>query len=498
METITILNKSGKVVKTVRVSYPFSRTILIPSQSKHILSLFKDAKEAYQEKKAELKAEIYQREQNRITRKLENVRLEEVRSVTSSHRSHRRRHHRHRQLEDGPALTEDNLETMTEVSTTSSRRRHHHGSEHGHRSVRSPTIYETPYYEDEPKPHLARRHTDHPGSEAGQTSLPSYHEFGPIQRSMSSPNMHIEEVDMHLAYGDLPPPLPTEMHPLQKEAELKTLMSRMDHLLIEAQCIQHTAISIMATLQSNPEAMAAVALTLAEISNLLAKMSPGILAMLKGSSPAVFGLLASPQFLIAGGLAVGVTVVMFGGYKIIKKIQNDMAIKKEANRMEEAMVFEAEEAMELSTIETWRRGIAEAEAQSIATSVDGEFITPEASRIRKERIRERAREERRHPPSEVGSSASTIRRKEIPDRTSSRTVVSEARTEKTSRTSKSKAKIARSETGRSERSESTVKPRKRIEEKKKKPSALSVLFKKSKKDKGEKSEGHVLPKRIEI
>jgi branched-subunit amino acid transport protein AzlD len=37
--------------------------------------------------------------------------------------------------------------------------------------------------------------------------------------------------------------------------------------------------------------MAAVALTLAELSNLLTKMSPGILTALKSSSPAVFGLL---------------------------------------------------------------------------------------------------------------------------------------------------------------------------------------------------------------
>merc|ERR1711964_540010 len=87
----------------------------------------------------------------------------------------------------------------------------------------------------------------------------------------------------------------------------------------------------------------------------------------------------------------GVTVVMFGGYKIIKKIQANNEAHKEANRMEEAMVYEG---TEMGSIDTWRRGIADAEAQSVATSVDGEFITPEAARQKKERIKERRREER--------------------------------------------------------------------------------------------------------
>jgi hypothetical protein len=82
---------------------------------------------------------------------------------------------------------------------------------------------------------------------------------------------------------------------------------------------------------------------------------------------------------------------MFGGYKIIKKIQADNAAKKEANRMEEAMVYDG---IEMGSIESWRRGIADAETESIGTSVDGEFITPEAARQKKERIKERRREHR--------------------------------------------------------------------------------------------------------
>lgn len=185
---------------------------------------------------------------------------------------------------------------------------------------------------------------------------------------------------MNLAYGTLPPDL-LPQNTADKEIELAATMSKLDTLLLEAHCLQHSATAIITNLQANPEAMAAVALTLAELSNLLTKMSPSILTALRASSPAVFALLASPQFLIAGGVAIGVTVVMFGGYKIIKKIQANAEVKKEANRMEEALVYEGD----LGSIDIWRRGIAEVEAQSVCTSVDGEFITPEAARQKKGR-----------------------------------------------------------------------------------------------------------------
>lgn len=280
----------------------------------------------------------------------------------------------------------------------------------------------------------------------------------------------------------------------QKEAELKATMSKLDHLLLEAHCLQHSATAIIANLQANPEAMAAVALTLAELSALLTKMSPGILGALKASSPAVFALLASPQFLIAGGVAIGVTVVMFGGFKIIKKIQAGNEARKEANRVDEAMVFDG---LEMGSIESWRRGIAEVEERSVSTSVDGEFITPEAARQRKERIRERRKEEREHPHHaraesvasestvravrKVGSE-STIRTRDVPERSSSR--------------------VAPSESGRSERSRREGKGKEVVvvkEKEKKKKSALSVIFrKKDKKDKDGSESGSHRPKLIEM
>ncbi|KAL9098068.1 MAG: hypothetical protein Q9187_009737 [Circinaria calcarea] len=122
--------------------------------------------------------------------------------------------------------------------------------------------------------------------------------------------------------------------------------------------------------------MAAVALTLAEISNIVSKMAPGVMMSLKGSAPAVFALLASPQFLIAAGVGVGVTIVAFGGYKIIKKIKAKHAGEEDPG-VDEMLAYNGD----IDRINSWRRGISEAEEQSIGTSVDGEFITPQAAAL---------------------------------------------------------------------------------------------------------------------
>jgi hypothetical protein len=177
---------------------------------------------------------------------------------------------------------------------------------------------------------------------------------------------------MDLAYGELPPPLPARHH--SEEIEVREKMTKLNVLLEEANCLQYSVTSMIEHLQKNPEALAAVALTLAEVSNLATKMAPGALAAMKGSFPAVIALLASPQFLIAAGVGVGVTVVMLGGYKIIKRIKDKKEIEQETTPLELQEID-----TDLSRIEMWRRGIADAHDGSAGTSVDGEFITPNAS-----------------------------------------------------------------------------------------------------------------------
>ena len=180
---------------------------------------------------------------------------------------------------------------------------------------------------------------------------------------------------MNLAYGELPGepgslPLATRH---EDEQEMQGLVSTVKRLLEEADCLHHSATKTIAMLQKNPDAMAAVALTLAEISNLAKKMAPGALMSFSKGAPAVFGLLASPQFLIAGGVAVGITIVAFGGYKIVKKIREQKAIEDPG--MDEMI----EIGGDANRIDNWRRGIAEEQLNSAGTSVDGEFITPLAA-----------------------------------------------------------------------------------------------------------------------
>ena len=234
------------------------------------------------------------------------------------------------------------------------------------------------------------------------------------------------------------------------DTEFKGLVNKVKGLLEEADCLQYSVSATIASLQKNPDAMAAVALTLAEISNIATKMAPGVLASMKGSAPAVFALLASPQFLIAGGVAVGVTIVALGGYKIIKRL-------RAKNAVEDPGVDEMLEiGGDVSMIDNWRRGIAEAEEQSVGTSVDGEFITPEAFTLSKLNLSDK--------------SASETRRKKVKSR--SKKSSSDKGVSETSSKTRPKGNSRGSSKG-SEQEGSKGKKEKKV----KKPSPLRLMFK---------------------
>ncbi|MCJ1362705.1 hypothetical protein MMC16_001811 [Acarospora aff. strigata] len=352
-QTIAVVDKSGKVVST----------------SKHLINVFKEAKLAYRERKAEIVAERRgQLEEKRTRHALEAYTIDDTpRRGTSRH---------------------------SPVSGSTSRpgadRRH---SSRSTRSATSPIYPAFDHYEGNVhttssgsrKQELVRSHTTQSNGVA-QRASPT--------RSMSTP----AAIDMDLAYGEIPPPLPLSRP--EEELELKGLVGKVKMLLDEAECAQYSVTAIVANLQKNPDAMAAVALTLAEISNIVAKMSPGVITALKGSAPAVFALLASPQFMIAAGVGVGITIVAFGGYKIIKKIK---AKNAQDNGMDEML----ELGPEVNRIENWRRGITEVDAESIGTSVDGEFITPQAAFMSREALHgERHREPKKEKKSKKSEKTS--------------------------------------------------------------------------------------------
>ncbi|KAL8399522.1 hypothetical protein RB594_000056 [Gaeumannomyces avenae] len=515
------------------------------------------------------------------------------RSVASSQRSHRShrssrtngtsRTSRTKHGDGGasearrPPLTMSNLRTHSEVSSTA--------------PSAVPRAYRSPYAETAPRdmmvsrPTLAHAATMPPPSQAGdaRTMVLPVHPGPPghadlyynappseasfqqapqqalVTRPRSDPALRPKKsIDMDLAYGSVPPDLEsrTDLEPKQVEVkdpeqEARSLMERIESMLIEAECLQHSAATIIDRLQANPEAAAAVALTLAELSALLTKMSPAFLGVVKGGAPAVFALLASPQFLIAATAAVGVTVVMFGGFKIVKRMREGQArqalpmpaqpaIKMGAvpayapsaypetaypapghpasgypypptqyaqteyepsphpqdyergpdSHYEEALVVEEE----LSSIERWRRGIEVDE--ETGTMVDEELISPEALR------------------STIGDDAMSVRTKrtksrrdEVPERKSSRKE-EERRSRKDEdrrkhRDDDRKHRDERSEAGseRSSRSKKTRSSVKAIEDgsrdqaptldsvlkKEKKGNMLKSLFKKKERERGEVS-----------
>ncbi len=239
---------------------------------------------------------------------------------------------------------------------------------------------------------------------------------------------------MNLAYGNIPPDLESRVDldpnyknsPELQEMHARTLMGRVEGLLEEAECVHHSAAAIITHLQERPEAAAAVALTPSRAERPRREDEPCLPRRDQGGSPAVFALLASPQFLIGAGVAVGVTIVMFGGWKIIKRIKEASREKEEAFEMQQplgqqpagpetvydipppmqpgsygfahGMAFGAgagasdgfDEALvleeELSTIESWRRGIVPFGENETA---DIELMSPEAERNMRERHRSR-------------------------------------------------------------------------------------------------------------
>ena len=267
-----------------------------------------------------------------------------------------------------------------------------------------------------------------------QVNYPSQVHLVPKSRSDPTLASGEKEIDMNLAYGTAPPDLaqrvdldPNHMADFSGGSHANDLVDKIEGLLDEAECMHYSASAMIQILQDNPERAAAVALALAELSGVLSKMAPAFAGFLKSTSPAVFGLLASPQFLIAAGVAVGVTIVMFGGWKIIKKINQakNPADEKMAVEMAKLNVRQAaadgppptldtghdpagadhyyanqhrapteashddalvlEEVEELSHIEQWVRGIEPFGSDDLA---DMELISPGADKVMRRRYEE--------------------------------------------------------------------------------------------------------------
>lgn len=437
-QVITVVNKSGKIVKS----------------TKTLAGVFNEAKSAYSERKAELKAsrakERDLQEQERKARsQLDALAIDDDARSRRGSRAGSESGSRVSRRKPVPSRSErpHGDRSHSEGVVTSDERRR---SPTSHRP--SPLRFDSSgeaMHDNEPQPgELVRRHTTNP------LVLP--------RSKAGTRRVSHDDIDMDLAYGDAPPPLPVA-RTIEDSPELREKLTGLQRLLEEANCLQHSAGATIENLQKNPEALAAVGLTLAEISTMVTKLAPGALPSLKAAFPAIMALLASPQFAIAAGVAVGVTIIAFGGYKIVKKIQASNREKKDSVLMLEGEEYDNEpepaspeetvdELRELSSVEKWRRGIADEQARSVGTSVDGEFITPLASRTL---IEEGKLTEADFKPKESDKD--------------------KKKREKKSRKAESEAgKSVRSE--RSSRSSSSKTKEKKEKEKKKEPSGLKLLF----------------------
>jgi len=416
-QTIAIVDKSGKVVST----------------SKQLKNVFKEAKLAYQERKAEIVSERRAREERELQKAIKAMSIaDESRSDVSHSRSrgHRSQSRRAPELRVRPPTGErhySNSSTRSEYVSPSQR------------SPGSPSIsprfpppgYHSPQVEEDfysnPRsvpvyPAAARASQDLVRRRTDTDLVMAHRPHAPVHTNSTRT---LDTVDMDLAYGDFHPESisPVMTRDVEKQ-ELSSLVTKCKMLLDEASCAQHSVKAIVAHLQKNPDAMAAVALTLAEISNIASKMAPGALTALKAGAPTVFALLAAPEFLIAVGVSVGITIVMFGGYKIIKHIRERNSEKEGVSGMDEML-----EVGELDRIEHWRRGIADVDTASVATSVEGEFITPMAAAsmghlpLRDEAERETvsgsgSRKEKKEKKEKRKKSSSSSSKKTRPERSS--------------------------------------------------------------------------------
>lgn len=272
-QTIAIVDRSNKVVST----------------SKQLKNVFKEAKMAYLERKAEI-VEARRAKEDKEVRKANKATTiaEDARSDTTR-RSRRNRSHR-REIEpahESPRRLHARVEDGTNVSRYSGEHARHVGL-----AEFNDELYGAQQHQSAPtSPHapqsgheLVRRTTDLPL----RTQKP--------HRPSAVRSHSVSDIDMDLAYGDFHHESlmldPRTEQKLQKQ-EMSSLVLKCKMLMDEANCAQHSVRAMIQHLQQNPDAMAAVALTLAEISNLASKMAPGMLTAFKAGAPGVFAMLST-------------------------------------------------------------------------------------------------------------------------------------------------------------------------------------------------------------
>ncbi|KAK2677756.1 hypothetical protein RAB80_006496 [Fusarium oxysporum f. sp. vasinfectum] len=349
-QTITIVNNSGKIIKT----------------GKQLFSIFKEAQGNYKDKKAEIKAQQGVQRSQSFDVNAQPQAFPQQQMYIDDDRS---RYY--------PPRAGDQ---RSEAGSQRSRRSRSVHSRHPREDFASrPKLPPRTVYKEIPMELAMPPRTMAPSAYGAGPMVPRNRSTGELVQMRPR-----KEIDMDLAYGSVPPDLKdrTDLDPQYvDEKQAMGLVHRVEGLLTEAKCIHHSATTTMAELQKNPDHAAAVALSLAELSKMVKKTSPAFLGLLK-----------------SGSIAAGVTVICFGGWKIFQRMKEEKAAREAlaydgvpmdrpaplrtqseygveyGPGVDEALILDDD----LSSIETWRRGIVPyGEDES---EVDMELITPLADR----------------------------------------------------------------------------------------------------------------------
>lgn len=256
-----------------------------PFQSKTIVSAFREARDTYRAKRA-IKAEARQRQ-------LDSYYEQEARKLHHEERRDRHYHHQHQQRQL------DSFETEEERRARHAARRERRRQRERDAATRD------------------QLQSDDSDSTTTTTTRDIYRHSNISSMTLSS-NTNGSNSRSILGGGSLkeiiiPQPSITDDH-------LTALLLQVSDILDHISCFGSGVFAMIEALRRDPETLAMVGLTLAEISTIVTKLSPSMLIGLKSAWPMVFAFLASPQFAIVAGVGVGTTVVLIGGYKIIKRM----------------------------------------------------------------------------------------------------------------------------------------------------------------------------------
>jgi len=270
-------------------------TWLIIEQSKSVFSAFKEARMAYRTRKAEIAEE----------RARQSARRDEARLRAA------RKHSTARRLErsnTGQLMIEDDEERRQRKKEKKEKKKRSESSSPSGTGSDSGTSSDISFEDD-----------------SGGTVLTTTNNNS-VRRSTSSDTMRTEAT-LYTPGGLrgnmsvislIPEMVLSQPDPMTENLQL--LLLQLQATIDELSCWSAGIGALISELQKVPDTLAVVGLTLAEVSALVAKVSPAAIMGLKTLFPMIFALLGSPQFVVLAGVGAAATVIVLGGYKIIKNV----------------------------------------------------------------------------------------------------------------------------------------------------------------------------------